>query len=84
MSEIDQYIENVETKWRDSFITLKKVIDQNIPSGFEIKMQYGMPSYVVPLATYSKGYHCKKDTSLPFISIAAQKNYIALCFSACI
>ena len=78
MTEIDQYIDRVESKWKDSFITLKEVMDQHIPSGFELEMQYDMPSYVVPLATYPDGYHCKKDTPLPFISIAAQKKHIAV------
>ena len=78
MTEIDQYIDRVEAKWKDSFITLKEVIDRHIPSGFELEMQYDMPSYVVPLATYPDGYHCKKDTPLPFISIAAQKKHIAV------
>ena len=73
MTEIDQYIDRVESKWKDSFITLKEVIDQHIPSGFELEMQYDMPSYVVPLATYPDGYHCKKDTPLPFISISGTK-----------
>ncbi|WP_163538020.1 DUF1801 domain-containing protein [Gracilibacillus sp. YIM 98692] len=78
MSEVDNYIENVDKKWKDSFISLKKVIDEHIPSGFQLEMQYGMPSYVVPLATFPNGYHCKEDTPLPFISIAAQKKHIAL------
>ena len=37
-----------------------------------------MPSYVVPLKTYPKGYHCDTKLPLPFLSIAAQKNFIAL------
>jgi len=78
VTQIDQYLERMEPKWKEAFITLRKVIDQHIPSGFELEMEYGMPSYVVPLATYPDGYHCKKDTPLPFISIAAQKNHIAV------
>ncbi|MBU9720974.1 MULTISPECIES: DUF1801 domain-containing protein [Bacillaceae] len=78
MSDIERYINNLDNKWKDSFIQLKQVIDENIPKGFEAEMQYGMPSYVVPLSTYPDGYHCKKDTPLPFISIAAQKKHIAV------
>jgi len=37
-----------------------------------------MPTYVVPFSIYPNGYHCKKDTPLPFISIAAQKRHLAL------
>jgi len=79
MSEqVDQYMANVDIKWRDAFKTLKEVIDQNIPEGFELDFQYGMPTYVVPFSIYPNGYHCKKDTPLPFISIAAQKRHLAL------
>lgn len=78
VNEVDQYMENVDEKWKDAFIQLKNVIDENIPKGFELVMQYGMPSYVVPLTKYPNGYHCNKDTPLPFLSFAAQKRYIAL------
>jgi hypothetical protein len=36
-----------------------------------------MPSYVVPNKLYPKGYHCDTNLPLPFLSIAAQKNFIA-------
>ncbi|WP_252313031.1 DUF1801 domain-containing protein [Sinobaca sp. H24] len=78
MSEVEQYVENIEEKWKDSFPALLKVIDQHIPPGFELKIQYGMPSYVVPLTLYPEGYHVDKNTPLPFISLAAQKNYISV------
>jgi len=37
-----------------------------------------MIGFVVPLSLYPNGYHVKKDTPLPFINIANQKNFIAL------
>jgi len=37
-----------------------------------------MITYIVPLSSYPKGYHCNPEQALPFISIAAQKNFIAL------
>jgi len=37
-----------------------------------------MIGYVVPHAIYPKGYHCSPHLPLPFVSIAAQKNFIAL------
>lgn len=78
MPEVNSYIDNIEEKWQGSFIKLKEVIDKNIPSGFELRMEPGMPTYVVPLATYPDGYLGKKDTPLPFISIAAQKKHLAV------
>lgn len=65
----------------DKATVLKKLavaISANIPEGFEAQMQYNMPSWVVPLSLYPAGYHCKSDTPLPFISMAAQKNHLAL------
>jgi hypothetical protein len=37
-----------------------------------------MVGYVVPHSIYPNGYHCDPKLPLPFLSIAAQKNFIAL------
>ena len=57
---------------------LQKVIKKNLPKGFEETMQYGMLTYVVPHKLYPSGYHCKPTDALPFLSIASQKNFIAV------
>ncbi|MFJ5767464.1 DUF1801 domain-containing protein [Lysinibacillus sp. NPDC093210] len=75
---METYIEQVDEKWRDSFAKLADVIATNIPAGFEQTMNYDMISYVVPLASYPKGYHVTPNTPLPFISLAAQKRHIAV------
>ncbi|MFJ7408338.1 MULTISPECIES: DUF1801 domain-containing protein [unclassified Lysinibacillus] len=75
---MEAYIELVDEKWRDSFAKLADVIATNIPAGFEQTMNYDMISYVVPLASYPKGYHVTPNTPLPFISLAAQKRHIAV------
>ena len=62
----------------EGFCTLRQVIKDNIPSGFEEVMSYGMIGYVVPHSLYPDGYHCNKELPLPFVNIASQKNYIAL------
>ena len=41
-------------------------------------MAYGMITYVVPHAIYPPGYHVDPRQALPFVSLAAQKNHIAL------
>ncbi|WP_112179386.1 MULTISPECIES: DUF1801 domain-containing protein [Paraliobacillus] len=78
MVEINKYLKDKEAKWQEAFLELNKTIAENIPSGFEFEMQYGMPSFVVPLSIFSEGYHCKSDTPLPFISIGIKKNHIAV------
>jgi hypothetical protein len=57
---------------------LYKVINKNIPKGFEVGMGYGMLGWVVPHKIYPAGYHCKPKDPLPFLSIASQKNFIAV------
>ena len=51
---------------------------KNIPKGFEEAMSYGMIGYVVPHSIFPDGYHCSPELPLPFITIASQKNFIAL------
>lgn len=57
---------------------LVELLDQNLPSGFKRRIDKGFIHYEVPLDTYPKGYHCTSNTPLPFISLANQKNFIAI------
>ena len=57
---------------------LRQTLRDNLPEGFEETMAYGMIGYVVPHSLYPAGYHCDPKQPLPFISLASQKNYIAL------
>lgn len=41
-------------------------------------MAYGMLGYVTPHEIYAPGYHCNPTLPLGLISIASQKNFIAL------
>ena len=41
-------------------------------------MSYGFISYVVPHSLYPAGYHCNPKEPLPFMSIASQKNFVAV------
>ena len=59
-------------------LKLREVIKNNLPEGFEEAMSYGMLGFVVPHSIYPKGYHCDPKLPLPFISLASQKNFIAL------
>lgn len=75
---VEEYIEGVPDERKDAICKLREVILENIPSGFSEVIQYSMPSYVVPHTIYPSGYHCKPADPLPFISIASQKNFVAL------
>jgi hypothetical protein len=75
---IGEYMANVPEERQEAFNRLWAVISKNIPDGFEQGLSYGFPSYVVPHSTYPDGYHCKPAEPLPFLSIANQKNFVAL------
>lgn len=75
---IKTFFHCVSEERRDFVNKLHKVIESNLPSGFEVHASNGMLNYVVPLSRYPKGYHATKGGPLPFISIASQKNHIAL------
>lgn len=57
---------------------LREVITENLPDGFMETMSYGMIGYVVPHLIYPSGYHCDPKLPLPFMSIASQKNFVAV------
>lgn len=74
----EEYVSEIADDKHEAFIHLRKKILENLPRGFEEEMSYGMIGYVVPFSIYPKGYHTKDKLPLPFLAIAAQKNFIAL------
>ena len=71
------YIDEVSEDRQEALNRLRNEIIQNLPDGFE-EIMNGMISYVVPHSIYPNGYHCDPTTPLPFISLASQKNFIAV------
>jgi Domain of unknown function (DU1801) len=74
----DQYVESLSGDRKIAVSQLRKIILKNIPKGFQEAMSYGMLGYVVPHKLYPEGYHCNPQLPLPFLSLASQKNFIAL------
>lgn len=77
-SSPEEYIAQLSDDRKKVMAKLREVIRKNIPAGFEETMSYGMIGYVVPHRIYPAGYHCDPKLPLPFISIASQKNFVAL------
>ncbi|MBS1614968.1 MAG: DUF1801 domain-containing protein [Bacteroidetes bacterium] len=74
----DEYFEALPEARKVAMSQLRKTLLNHLPKGFEEMMSYGMVGYCVPLKTYPAGYHCAPNQALPFISIASQKNFVAL------
>lgn len=77
-TNVKDYLKEVPEERAPYFSKLRDTIVKNIPKGFEECMQYGMIGYVVPHSIFPDGYHCDPKIPLPFVSIASQKNFIAL------
>ncbi|MCW5911535.1 MAG: DUF1801 domain-containing protein [Cyclobacteriaceae bacterium] len=75
---VDEYIATLPNDRAEVIAALRSAIKKNLPKGFEETMQYGMISYVVPHKLYPAGYHTNPKDALPFMSIASQKNHIAV------
>lgn len=72
------YLTSLPEERKEVMSKLRNTILKNLPKGFKEEMAYGMLTFVVPHSLYSKGYHCDPKQALPFISIASQKNFVAL------
>ena len=75
---VQQYINSLSFEKKETISKIVSIIRENLPKGFHEQMNYGMPSWVVPHSIYPDGYHCSPELPLPYISIASQKNFIAL------
>ena len=75
---ITNYIDSLPEERKNAIESLRKIIKEYVPKGFEETFNYGMIGYVVPLSIYQKGYHCSSETPLPFINVASQKSHIAI------
>jgi uncharacterized protein YdhG (YjbR/CyaY superfamily) len=75
---VEEYLEELPADRRKAMNELRNVILKNLPEGFKECMTYGMVGYVIPHSLYPPGYHVDPKLPLGLISIASQKNFIAL------
>ena len=72
------YVDSLPEERKVAIEKMRQAIKKTLPKGFEEVMCYGMLGYVVPHSLYPKGYHCDPKLPLGFISLASQKNFVAL------
>lgn len=72
------YIEQLPEDRKEAMQKLRKVILKNLSKEFTEIISYGMIGYVVPHSVFPAGYHCDPKLPLPFMSIASQKNFVAV------
>ncbi|MFC1608046.1 DUF1801 domain-containing protein [Candidatus Latescibacterota bacterium] len=72
---VADYLSELPEDRRTAIETVRDVILENLPDGFEEVMNWGMITYQVPLATYPDTYNKKP---LMYASLASQKNHMAV------
>ena len=72
---VEEYLAEQEPGRRESMETIRNLILEHLPPGFEEIMQFGMIGYVVPLERYPKTYN---KQALQAFALASQKNYMSI------
>ncbi|MFG0274169.1 MAG: DUF1801 domain-containing protein [Phycisphaerales bacterium] len=75
---VEAYLDSLPPDRREVIERVRAVINDNLPAGYAEGMQYGMIGWFVPHGVYPKGYHCDPKQPLPFVSLASQKNHMAV------
>ncbi len=75
---IDEYLSTLPPERAEQIATVREVILQNLPEGYEESMNWGMICYQVPLTTYPDTYN---KQPLMYAALASQKNHMAVYLS---
>ena len=78
MTKPAEWIASLPEDRRPAVKKLRAVIRKNLPKGFKEVVDGKILSWVVPHSRYPDGYHCNPEQPLPFMSLASQKNFVAL------
>lgn len=77
---VGEYLNELPAQRRAVIEAVRAMILDNLPTGYQEGMQYGMIGYFVPHSLYPAGYHVNPKIPLPFAALAAQKNYCSFYF----
>jgi len=72
---VAEYLAGLTPERRSMIETVRQVIPENLPLGYEEAMNWGMITYQVPLKTYPDTYN---GQPLMYAALASQKNHLAL------
>ena len=77
---VAQYLAALPAERRAAISAVRKVINDNLPNGYEEGIQFGMIGWYVPLSMYPEGYGENKKVPLPLVALASQKSGMVLHF----
>ena len=77
-NSVEAYLAALSRERRADLGAVRALILKNLDPSFEEGLQYGMIGYFVPHRVYPAGYHVDPKQPLPFLSLASQKQNMAL------
>src|ERR1041385_3833926 len=77
---VPHYLPALPADRRAALSAVRKVINDNLPDGYEEGMQFGMIGWYVPLSMYPTGYGENPKVPLPLVALASQKSGMVLHF----
>ncbi|GGD46977.1 DUF1801 domain-containing protein [Pseudoxanthomonas indica] len=75
---VEQYLAELPADRREVIASVRALVNQHLPAGYQEAIRWGMISWEVPLARLPDTYN---GQPLAFAALAAQKNYYALYLS---
>lgn len=72
---VEDYLAELAPERRAAIATVRQVILDSLPEGYEESMQFGMIGYVIPLRIYPTTYN---GHPLMYAALASQKNYMSV------
>ena len=72
---VEQYLAELPDDRKTAIETVRRVVLENLPQGFEEAMNWGMITYQVPLEKYPDTYN---GQPLMYAALASQKNHMAV------
>jgi hypothetical protein len=74
VNTVKEYLEAIPEDRKEAIKTVRKIILDNLPDGYEECFAYGMIGYVIPLKRYPVTYN---KLPLMLAALASQKNYMS-------
>ncbi len=78
MKSIDELIKSLSKSQQEKVNTIRTLLEDHLPKGFEQQFDGVFIHYVVPLSLYAKGYHVDSTKPLPFVSLGVNKQHVVI------
>lgn len=72
---VEEYLGELAPDRREQIETVRSVVLDNLPKGYDESMNWGMITWEIPLERYPKTYN---KQPLMYAALASQKNYMSL------